>query len=79
MVKKVSEPIPPPRERADRPDRAKTHLIGGHFEPSVYRKFKIFIAERGMTTQGGVSFALHLFFEHCMTEGSAKRDLEDSS
>ena len=48
----------------DRPSRANTKLIGGHFDEAVSRQLKHMAIDEGKTMQEMLAEALNLLFEH---------------
>lgn len=51
-----------PKKQVEKPGRAGTTLIGGHFAPEVARQLAIIAAEEGTTKQALLTEALDLLF-----------------
>jgi len=56
-----------------RPDRAAKRYIGTHFEEWEFRKFKVWAAKRGLTTDAAVRYAIYSIFEEDETQGDEIR------
>lgn len=52
-----------PDTRKERPDREGTRMLAAHFDPEVYRDFKILAAEQGQNTNTLMNKAVELLFE----------------
>lgn len=61
IVVEEAAPLPQP-EKARRPGRAGTRLIGGHFPPEVARQLRMLAAEEDTTVQALLEEAIDLLF-----------------
>lgn len=60
--RKKAKPANDRKGKAEKPSRAGTTLIGGHFAPQVARQLAIIAAEEGTTKQALLTEALDLLF-----------------